>query len=448
MLTRNGTDTIIGFIPGTDIGQETNASAGDLTRARAAMKTFMGWTGTPMLGDYTYPSGGVNEAGWDFKRPQGAGPMSWRAFAIPAGFTVADVHAGNCDAIWTARAVAMVAAGFGEGFYFPGYEGNGNNFPGSVGLVGEVEWGYAISRQVTVMRAVSGWDNWVGINYTVATGIRAGQNPTLAFSSITVPYQSIDCDIYDVDDFTGHFSVTDPVASWAYAKSVLDTQQAMAALHGKPLGIGECGAMYRQDGHGGGDRASFIQGLHDYFLDPANNVSHCFIFNGSNLPGDNCRFANYSYTTQAYTGVTSGSTPTGGFPNVINAYKTLMDPALFVNKTATYAQLAAQVASLTSQLATAVSANSGLTATNVTLTAANATLTTANAALTAQLAAQGTGQTLVQLLQAAAAVDQGLHDTAATNAATHKSSMAAAQVAADAAAAKVAAINAALAAVS
>jgi hypothetical protein len=181
MISRHGNDTVIGFIPGPDIDEGAGSHAGGLTKARDAFQALMGWRGKPALGSYTYPSGGKSEV-WDFARAQGAGPMSYRSFAIPKGFTPADVHAGKCDQIWAARAADMVAAGFGEGWYAPGYEGNGKNFNGGAGLVGVEEWAYAVSRQIRVMRTVKGWDNWVSINFTATAARANGLDPVKAYS--------------------------------------------------------------------------------------------------------------------------------------------------------------------------------------------------------------------------------------------------------------------------
>ena len=45
-----------------------------------------------------------------------------------------------------------------------------------------------------------------------------------------------------------------------------------AAAHGKPMAFPEWGLLVRSDGHGGGDNPYFIQKMHDFFMDPANNV--------------------------------------------------------------------------------------------------------------------------------------------------------------------------------
>ncbi len=323
MIPRHGNDTVIGFIPGPDIDEGAGSHAGGLTKARDAFQVYAGWTGRPALGSYTYPAGGKSEV-WDFARAQGAGPMSYRSYAIPRGFTVADVHKGLCDQVWTARATEMVAAGFGEGWFFPGYEGNGKNFPGSAGVVGVTEWAYAVSRQIRVMRAVPGWDNWIGINFTATNARRNGFDPVQAFGLITEPYQSSDLDLYPTDDFSGAWSASkDPVRTWAFMRECLEEQISIATRNGMPIGIGEWGPMVRTDGHATNGDPYTIAEFADWVDD--HDVAHVFIYNGQNLPGDSCRFATYDLAANTYRTAT-------GSENAAAAIRGLFDPATFTSR--------------------------------------------------------------------------------------------------------------------
>lgn len=345
MIARSGNDTVIGFIPGADIDEGTGSHAGGLTKARDAFQSAMSWTGKPALGSYTYPSGGKSE-GWDFARAQGAGPMSYRSYAIPSGHTPADVHAGVCDQIWSARAADMVAAGFGEGWFAPGYEGNGKNFNGAAGQVGVAEWAYAVSRQIRVMRTVPGWDNWVSINFTATAARKNGLDPVAAYGLITEPFQSVGLDLYPQDDYSGAWSAADdPVTTWQFMLEQLNDQQVIAARYGLPLDIGEWGPMCRADGHAtNGDLFTIAQLAHWVY---DNDVSALWIFNGSNLPGDTCRFAAWSGTAYAPISTLAGQTPP--IPRVTTwaAIKALFDPARFVGRPpSTSAQLAAMSAQL------------------------------------------------------------------------------------------------------
>ncbi len=56
-----------------------------------------------------------------------------------------------------------------------------------------------------------------------------------------------------------------------------------ARKHGKPLAVPEWGLNHRDDGHGGLDNVHFIEQMHAFLNDPANNVAfHCYFdVNGS-----------------------------------------------------------------------------------------------------------------------------------------------------------------------
>ena len=58
---------------------------------------------------------------------------------------------------------------------------------------------------------------------------------------------------------------------------------AFAQRHKKPLAIPEWGLNHRDDGHGGRDNPHFIEQMHAFILEPANNVAfHCYFdVNGS-----------------------------------------------------------------------------------------------------------------------------------------------------------------------
>jgi len=354
-ITRNGTDTVIGFIPGADIDEGTGATKGGLAKTVTALQKFNGWAGTPALGSYTYPGGGPSET-WDFQRAQGATvPVSYRAFAIPNGYTIADVRAGKCDGVWTQRAQQLVATGQGSCYYFPGYEGADKNFNGSAGQVvpagtqgavqaysglvlGAANWAYAVSRQLNVMRKVAGFDPWVGLNYDVdqALSMRLDPDP---FRMVTEKFHSIDTECYPVDDFKGGWSAaTDSAALLRYTAYRMTLQSAVAKHYGVPLGIGEMGPMIRNDSHASGDDAVFLQWLAAFIADPSNNVAHAWIYNGTT--GDTSRVFLWDQASGTY------KADTTKFPRSATAIKVLFDPARFVNKTTvtfTQAQLDAAV---------------------------------------------------------------------------------------------------------
>ena len=288
----------------------------------AAAAAWGGWDGVPMDGTYSYPSVSDSEA-WVYKA-HGKGPLSVRAYAIPEGFTPDQVDAGECDHLWTKRARMIVDAGLGDRVrYLPGYEGNGNNFSGSAGIVGVAAWGAAISRQLRVMCEVDGFNPWVGINYSVFQGRDAGQDPEAAYGAITEPFHSVDMDWYDTDNFKQQYPITDIGACIGFMLDQYEAQLEMADAYGVPLGFDEWGAITRSDGHGGGDRVEVIDAAFEWICE--NNVSHVDYFNGSNLPGDNCRIANLRdgvYTDAAE------------YPNVAAWVRDVLDPAFFIGRDA------------------------------------------------------------------------------------------------------------------
>ena len=321
MLTRNGSDIAIGWIPGAD---EANDNPGDGDAAVVAAAEWGGWAGVPMDGTYSYPSVADSEA-WVYKA-HGTGPVSVRAFAIPDGFTPADVEAGQCDHLWRKRAGFIVDAGLGDRIrYLPGYEGNGSNYSGSAGIVGVEAWAAAISRQLRIMRELDGFDPWVGINYSVHQGRDAGQDPEAAFAGITEPFHSVDMDWYDTDNFKQQYPITDIGACIGFMTTQYEAQLDMADRYGLPLGFDEWGAITRSDGHGGGDRTEVIDAALDWILE--HNVSHVDYFNGSNLPGDNCRVANLTRHDGRMV-----YTDSAEYPNVAAWVRERLDPAFYLDR--------------------------------------------------------------------------------------------------------------------
>lgn len=378
MYQRNGTDTLIGFIPGADIDEGTGAVVGGYALTAPALKTLNQWDGLPIVGQYTYPAGGTNE-NWDFQKEHGAtGPVNFKAFAIPQGYTIAQVKSGACDAIWTQRAQYMVAQGLGQGIYQPGYEGSDKNFSGSAGQVvdastvgsvvvngnhvlGAPNWAYAISRQIHVMRQVAGWDCWFDVNYDTRQAAGNGLDPD-PFHLITESFQSLGCEIYPYDDFSGTWSGSNPsdhARLMTYVTSHMTGQKVLADKYGVPLMFGEFGPMINPNGHTSGDDPVFVKLVADWCKDVNNNVFCLMLYNGTT--GDTSRVFLWNQSTKTYT------VDTTKFPLSAAAIKANLDPADFINRTAptgttyTQAQLDAAVAAQKAQ--DAASSNAGALAT-------------------------------------------------------------------------------------
>jgi hypothetical protein len=320
MIERNGRDLVIGWVPGPDEGNDAEGAG---QRAMQACKDWAGWQGVPELGVYSYPSGGESEP-WVWKSA-GKGPVSIRAIAIPNGYDLEDMRAGRCDQIWRDRAKSIVFYGLGgQCRYYPGYEGNGNNFNGSAGIIGEAGWGEAVSRQLRVMAEIDGWDPWVGINFSAHTARRDGLDPEAAYASISEPFDSVDMDWYDTDDFSWQFPITDIASCIDYTLEVYEAQWAICQDYDLPLGFGEWGALWRSDGHGGGDRTEVLAAALDWIK--AHDVAYLQYYNGTNMPGDNARVADYVKEEAAPYRYQDASE----YPNVAPWVRANLDPADFV----------------------------------------------------------------------------------------------------------------------
>jgi hypothetical protein len=365
MWTRNGKDTLIGFIPGADIDESTGAYVGGLSDATLALQQLGGWSARPALGAYTYPSAGSSE-NWDFQKAKNCPtPFSYRAFAIPNGKTIADVKSGACDALWQQRAQYMVDNGQGQnGFYMPGYEATGGSFNGSAGqkvdpstvdsvylgsywgqCLGSKNWAYAVSRQVHVMRQVAGWNLWIDLNFSEYERAQKGlEDP---YQYITESYQSIGDEFYPQDPYNGQYIASDPTKTTqalAFIKTKVDATMNRAKQLGVPVTFGEAGPMIKNDGHAMGDQPIFVQFMSDYCQDLTNNVAALWLYNGT-TSGDTSRCFNYTLSTKTYTKETTK------FPLSSQKILDLFDPAKFVNRSTgaqgaiyTQAQLDAAVA--------------------------------------------------------------------------------------------------------
>lgn len=327
MKQRNGLDTLVGFIPGQDVDQHL---------APQALAKLFDWKGVPALGGYTDTLSFKDTR--DF-----SGPVSYRAPAIPEGSTIDDVHAGLCDGMWTEYARDMVRAGQGEGYYFPGYEGAGNQRNGSAGMAvprntlggvtakvggyvfGCANWAFAVSRQINVMRKVDGWRPWIGINFDVMTAMTLGLDPD-PFRLITENFNSIDTNIYPIDSLDDDWDAkNDRDRLNKYIRLRLDVQNDAAKKYNVPMGIGETGVALRNDQHATGDDVAFVHFLHDYITNLDHNVAYIWL-NNVIQADKNTRFADYSQATKTY------RLNSSLFPKSSVAIGKYLDPDGFINR--------------------------------------------------------------------------------------------------------------------
>src|SRR5262245_21591010 len=120
------------------------------------------------------------------------------------------------------------------------------------------------------------------------------------------PYPSV-CD--------ANCRLTRQQTAWDHRYRSLVDLRNFAAARGKPLAFPEWGMLVRQDGRGGGDNTFFVQKMHDFFMDPANNVVFHAYTNTSRVTEDS-----------RLTDPTAQDSPSGPtqFPNGAARYKSLL----------------------------------------------------------------------------------------------------------------------------
>ncbi|GHC13417.1 glycosyl hydrolase [Cerasicoccus arenae] len=108
-------------------------------------------------------------------------------------------------------------------------------------------------------------DAWPGDDYVDYVGVDLYDQ---SWASNTYPYP---------DGATPEQILARQQNAWTSYSSTYDYGLAwwrnFAAAHNKPLSIPEWGLCDRSDGHGGQDNAYYIQQMHDFIQDPANNVA-------------------------------------------------------------------------------------------------------------------------------------------------------------------------------
>jgi hypothetical protein len=367
MFTVPDTDTQIGVVLGPDIG---NDAAGSATKWLTAFQTWAGWKARPMGGSYLYPQ--YDNSQWALKVYQGAGPMAWGSMVIPIDVVskwanlkkptatevsalMALVRSGGLDKRWHDLAALMVSLGHTTGIYRTGFEGNGNNFAGSAGQIGDANYAEIMSRHITTMRGVTGWDFNVEWNYTVRSASQNGLTPDKAWVSGAGLINTVGLDVYAAGGYTMQgWTAADHDQVWKNdILPILEAQMAFADKRGLRMGITEFGPLWKSDGHGEGDSRYFLDHLYGWIM--ANVPAWAFLFNGVNLPGDEARVAapgavgSYTFTDNARMKTTAAG-----------AVKEMFDPSLFLGKSSSPTRkivtLATQVGTLQKQISQAAPA--------------------------------------------------------------------------------------------
>jgi Glycosyl hydrolase family 26 len=277
-----------------------------------ALANFASITGThPVLAsDYL-----LRTSGWDGM--DGAGGSEdwmfnqWRnsgyrlVLGVPilpggSGGTLAQGATGAYNTYFTTLAQTLVHDGASNAILRLGWEFNGTWYPWSVASNTDAQNFAAFWRQiVTAMRAVPGQQ--FKFLWNPNGGGTSGWDLTLAYpGSAYVDY--LGTDVYD--QYWG--SSPTPHLSWGNAVTQtwgLNWLVSFAAAQGRPIAIPEWSVDYRNDGHGMGDDANFINQFSNWIA--ANNVAFTCIFSYNDTAGgqDN--------------DITDGS-----FPNALAAFRT------------------------------------------------------------------------------------------------------------------------------
>ena len=215
---------------------------------------------------------------------------------LPKGVTLADVAAGKHDAIYVSAANKLAQYGMLGVELRLGHEMDGDWYPWRAhpGSGLEANFAAAFRRIVTVMRQAQPTNKWVWVwNPTEHKFTDRAYLERLWPGDAYVDQIGIDCydQIPSVLGSTYYPSGSDRLARqqlvWNERARRLNILRDLAKAHGKPLQFPEWGLVTWKNGtpSGGGDNPYFIQKMHEFFMDPANNVvmQSYFDFTGSDL---------------------------------------------------------------------------------------------------------------------------------------------------------------------
>jgi hypothetical protein len=203
------------------------------------------------------------------------------AIGFPYGVTLADVAAGKHDSHYVTAANTLAQYGMlGVELRF-GVEMDGAWFPweASPGSGKEANFAAAFRRVVTVMRQAQPTNKWVWVwNPTMHRFTDRAYLERLWPGDDVVDQIGIDC--YDQTDGAYYPSGSNRLARqqavWATMERRLNILAQMGRDHRKPLQFPEWGLVVWEGEYaaaGGGDNPYFIQKMHEFFTNPANNVA-------------------------------------------------------------------------------------------------------------------------------------------------------------------------------
>jgi hypothetical protein len=132
------------------------------------------------------------------------------------------------------------------------------------------QWKFVWNPTVDAWQSAAFFDAaWPGDTYVDVVGVDLYDQSWVAN---TYPYPS-GCD--------EACRLTRQQTAWNAHLLRLNLLRDFAVAHNKPLAFPEWGVIIRSDGHGGGDNPYFIQKMHDFIMNPENNVVFHGYFNVS-----------------------------------------------------------------------------------------------------------------------------------------------------------------------
>jgi len=255
---------------------------------------FGDWLGTPVTIASAFEAKDawhhIDGASWQlgpWSRWVHASPERNLSLAIPLlpdnGGSLASCSAGEYDVYWTNLADNLAQFALNSIYLRIGWEMDGTWFTWGApqGSGKEASFAGCFRRVVDAMRKAQPANQW---KFVWNPGLDGWKSP--AFFDATWPGDSyvdvVGVDIYDqswVPNTYPYPSTCDDacrLARWQTAWSAqaprLAALRNFAAAHGKPMAFPEWAVIIRPDGHGGGDNPHFIRKMHEFIMDPANNV--------------------------------------------------------------------------------------------------------------------------------------------------------------------------------
>ncbi len=230
---------------------------------------------------------------WDGKGPR-QGPAAGVAVSLEEGAK------GTYNIYFQHLAESLVKHGLANSILRIGWEFNGGWYIWRTGTEEKAQAYAGYFRQiVTTMRSVPGadklqfdWNPAMETWWPYAPDKAYPGDDVVDYIGVDVYDQSWAKDTYPIPpDATDDQALERQKRTWS---DVTDNEKAsglpfwvkFAADHHKPLTIPEWGACIRSDKHGGNDNTYFIQKMHDFILDPANNVYFASYFDVTAGDGD------------------------------------------------------------------------------------------------------------------------------------------------------------------